>query len=156
MRRLPPLDAIQKKPGHPPRADMLTRLTNTIRQKMKKVYSMPFACLDCRKVFKKPRYELGRAGTWESIDQERICPQCGMKLIETGMAFKAPKQTDIKAWERLAQLFRSGYRFNPDFGDPFEEPVAEKRPRPRVPKSEFRKSNRKRTKSPNKSQHPTA
>lgn len=107
---------------------------------------MPYACLDCRKVFKKPRYELGEAGRWEAIDHEGICPECGKPLIDTGMAFKAPKRSDVEAWDQIAPLLRSGYRFNPDFGSPFEGVVVEKRPRPVVPKSEFSKPNRKRNK----------
>lgn len=112
---------------------------------------MPYACLDCRKVFKKPQYELCASGAWETIDHDRICPQCGHQLFETGMAFKAPKQNDEKAWDRIAPLLRSGYRFNPDFGSPFEEAVAVKTPRPMIPKSEFRKPSRKRNRVPNKS-----
>ncbi len=117
---------------------------------MKPVYTMLYACLKCRKVFKKPRYKLGQGGAWEAIEYSRICPQCGHQLYETGMAFKAPKQTDRKQWSKISVLLRTGYRFNPDFGNPFDEPAPQKTPPAKVPMSEFRKPSRKRNKMPNK------
>jgi hypothetical protein len=115
---------------------------------MKPVYTMLYACLECRKVFKKPRYELSQGGTWETIEYERICPQCGHNLYETGMSFKAPKQTDMKQWSKIAALLRAGYRFKPDLGNPFEESPPQKKAHPeKLPSSEFRKPSRKRNKN---------
>jgi hypothetical protein len=115
---------------------------------MKPIHTMLYACLDCRKVFKKPRYELGEGRTWETIDYERICPQCSQHLYETGVAFKAPKQTDLKQWSKIAALLRTGYRFNPNFGSPIEKPAPQKKAPPaKVPNSEFRKPSRKRNKN---------
>ncbi len=78
-----------------------------------------YACLDCRKVFKKHKYKESQSGTWELIEYDVVCPQCSGSMYETGTAFKAPKMDDFKAWKKLQHLFESGYKFNPGFGNPF-------------------------------------
>lgn len=83
--------------------------------------TMTFACLDCRKVFKKYRYVQGKDGSWSPVEYDVVCPQCKREMYETGMAFKAPKATDVKAWEKLRPLFESGYKFHRNFGNPFND-----------------------------------
>lgn len=112
----------------------------------KRDITIGFSCLDCRKVFKKHKYIQGKRGNWEKVEYDTVCPQCSKPMVETGSAFKAPKSTDTKAWAKLRPLFESGYTFNPDFGDPFKEPLQDNYKEPELPESEFRKPARKRTK----------
>ncbi len=65
-------------------------------------------------------------------------------MHEAGSAFKAPKEKDIKAWEKLKALFEYGYRFHNDIGNPLEEQDEIKAPKEKFPVSEFRKPARKR------------
>ncbi len=113
----------------------------------KKDITIGYACLDCKKVFKKHKYVQDKRGNWEPIEYEVVCPQCSKPMYETGTAFKAPKVSDTKAWAKLIPLFKSGYKFNPDFGSPFEEQPINKSVPPKVPQSEFRKPARKRLKN---------
>jgi len=113
----------------------------------KKDITAGYACLGCRKVFKKHKYAQDREGNWQSIEYEVVCPQCNSEMYETGTAFKAPKTKDVKAWAKLIPLFESGYRFNPDFGSPFVKKEPEDKKRLDIPQSEFRKPARKRVKS---------
>ena len=112
----------------------------------KKDITIGFACLDCRKVFKKHKYTQDKRGNWEKVEYDTVCPQCSIPMFVTGSAFKAPKLTDTKAWEKLRPLFESGYTFNPDLGGPFKELRQTKTIKPSVRESEFRKPARKRTK----------
>ena len=112
----------------------------------KKDITSGFACLDCRKTFKKHKYTQDKRGNWESVEYTVVCPQCSSPMFETGSAFKAPKSNNVKEWEKLKPLFKSGYKFHPDFGNPFEEPSPVKEKRQLVPESEFRKPARKRNK----------
>lgn len=68
-------------------------------------------------------------------------------MYETGTAFKAPKISDIKAWNKLKLIFESGYKFNSGFGNPFEEQPIESEEALNKPKSEFKKVARKRSKN---------
>ena len=113
----------------------------------KKDITVGYACLECRKDFKKHKYVQDKRGNWEPIEYEVVCPQCSSAMYKTGSAFKAPKVSDTKAWEKLKLLFESGYRFNPDFDSPFEEQPIERVVVPKVPKSEFRKPARKRSRN---------
>ena len=113
----------------------------------KKDITSGYACLDCKKVFKKHKYIQDKQGKWKPIDYKVVCPQCGNEMYETGSAFKALTVSDIKAWEKLKPLFINGYKFHPDSGNPFEEPIPEKKEKPRVPQSKFRKPARKRSKN---------
>lgn len=113
----------------------------------KKDITTGYVCLECKKVFKKHRYIQDKRGNWEPIEYKVVCPQCTTTMYETGSAFKAPKASDLKEWAKLTPLFENGYKFNPDFGNPFEEQQIEKAVVPKVPKSEFRKPARKRSKN---------
>ncbi|MGD9212971.1 MAG: hypothetical protein PVI90_19455, partial [Desulfobacteraceae bacterium] len=88
---------------------------------MKKLITSSYACLGCRKAFKKNRYKQLSDGNWEPLDYDVVCPQCGGEVFDAGDAFKAPKANDVKAWNELKPLFEFGYRFNRDFGSPFAE-----------------------------------
>lgn len=112
----------------------------------KKDITVSYACLECKKVFKKHKYTQDKSSNWKHIEYDVVCPQCARAMYETGSAFMAPKVSDKKAWAKLKPLFESGYKFNPDFGNPFSEQLIEKVVPSKVPKSEFRKPARKRSK----------
>ena len=75
-------------------------------------YKAHFACFDCRKMFRRPaRCELARP---PRKDEQAVapCPQCGVPMHDLGLDFKAPKQTDVEQWEKVAALHRHGYTFH--------------------------------------------
>ena len=68
-------------------------------------YNSAFACLDCRKSFKR-EFDLN-----EGRPQNMVCPDCGGVAHNFGRHFKAPKKTDQKQWEKVHFLFEHGFRF---------------------------------------------
>ncbi len=40
------------------------------------------------------------------------CPECGEQMIDMGLDFKAPKQSDVKAWRTLQGMYRVGHAFH--------------------------------------------
>ncbi|NMQ19678.1 hypothetical protein E4P82_10990 [Candidatus Competibacter phosphatis] len=66
---------------------------------------MSFACLDCRKSFK--REFLLSMG----CPKQMSCPDCGSPAYNFGRHFKAPKKTDIKQWKKVRFLFEHGFWF---------------------------------------------
>jgi DNA-directed RNA polymerase subunit RPC12/RpoP len=87
----------------------------------KRDITVGYACLDCKKVFKKHKHIQDKRGDWETLEYEVVCPQCSGPMYETGSAFKAPKASDIKSWQKLKPLFENGHKFHPNFGNPFKE-----------------------------------
>lgn len=77
-------------------------------------YKEPFACFKCRKVFKQTsRYEL--PDHLKPHDGEKRickCPQCGEPMADMGHDFKAPKQSDVKQWEKIRILYNNGFTFH--------------------------------------------
>jgi hypothetical protein len=66
-----------------------------------------FACFACRKAFK------------QSFSDEvgaNVCPECSQPMTMMGTAFRAPKQSNIKQWEKARLLIEAGFRFNKDGG----------------------------------------
>lgn len=112
----------------------------------KKDITVGYACLECKKAFKKHRYFQDKHGDWEPIQYKVVCPHCDIAMYETGSALRTPKVSDVKAWAKLKLLFEVGYKFNPNLGSPFEEQAVEKLVVSKVPESEFRKPARKRSK----------
>ncbi|BBM02436.1 hypothetical protein GL2_25100 [Microbulbifer sp. GL-2] len=68
-------------------------------------YNMAFACLDCRKSFKR-EFNLSK-----ECPSELTCPDCGGPSHNFGRHFKAPKKTDLRQWKKVAFLFEHGFRF---------------------------------------------
>src|SRR5687767_9320481 len=66
-------------------------------------YSYAYACLACRRSFKRP----GGSGAPE----QRLCPRCKGAAINLGRHFKAPPADDIEQWEKVAFLVRHGFSF---------------------------------------------
>lgn len=111
----------------------------------KKDIMVAYACVECRKVFKKRKFTQDKSGHWFPVDFFDVkCPQCSELMYETGRAFKAPKSHNEKAWSKLKILFQSGYKFYPNRGNPFEDELPTKIKRAKLPQSEFRKPARKR------------
>lgn len=74
-------------------------------------YKEHYACFSCRKVYRQPmRHEMARPIGRE--DRRLVpCPQCGMAMTNIGKDFKAPRQADVKQWQKVQELFASGYSF---------------------------------------------
>ncbi len=68
-------------------------------------YSMAFACLECRKSFKREFNLATECPYWLT------CPECGGTAHNFGRHFKAPKKTDLKQWKKVIFLFENGFRF---------------------------------------------
>lgn len=77
-------------------------------------YKEPFACFDCRKVFKQTsRWELPPSRR-PKVGEARVvlCPQCAKPMAEMGHDFKAPKQADLDQWEKVRILHAHGFSFH--------------------------------------------
>jgi hypothetical protein len=62
-----------------------------------------FACLACRRSFKRPSVV-----PWQ---EERACPRCGGVAINLGRHFKPPPAANLAQWRKVAFLVRHGFRF---------------------------------------------
>ena len=63
------------------------------------------ACFGCRKVFKKPHwYETKRT----PVPPKYSCPECGAIMMAMGYKFRAPKQDDVKSWDRIRHAIETG------------------------------------------------
>jgi hypothetical protein len=71
---------------------------------MSSPYSYAYACLPCRRSFKRP----GGSGAPE----QRPCPRCGAAAINLGRHFKAPPADDTEQWEKVAFLVSHGFPFH--------------------------------------------
>jgi hypothetical protein len=101
-------------------------------------YKAHFACFACRLAFKQPsfwdrddvrgfelasrhpedlqRREAKQNTTLAQLEKEyatgHACPQCRQPMIDMGLDFKAPRQTDKKAWQILQGMYRAGHAFH--------------------------------------------
>lgn len=66
-----------------------------------------FACLDCRRVFKRPVADIGKRN-WPRPIEVRRCPACRGDAYLMSSDFKAPPRDDHKRWEVVAYLVRAG------------------------------------------------
>ncbi len=66
---------------------------------------MAFACLDCRKSFKR-KFKVS-----DGYPRQMICPDCGGPAYNFGRHFKAPKKADIAQWKKVQFLFEHGFWF---------------------------------------------
>ncbi len=48
----------------------------------------------------------------EYRDATHKCPECGDPMIDMGLDFKPPKQSDVKAWKTLLGMYRVGHAFH--------------------------------------------
>ena len=76
-------------------------------------YKEPFACFDCRKVFKQisrwelPQHQRPAPGQPRTV----LCPQCRRPLADMGRDFKAPRSAAVKQWAKVKILFEHGFNF---------------------------------------------
>lgn len=66
-----------------------------------------FACLDCRRVFKRPVADLGKRNVPRAIEVRR-CPSCSGDAYLMSPDFRAPPRRDAKAWQVVGALIRAG------------------------------------------------
>jgi len=66
---------------------------------------MPYACLECRRSFKRPRVF--------AAPKYRPCPACGRPAIGLHPNFKAPRVSNVKQWAKVRLLVEAGFRFYP-------------------------------------------
>ncbi len=66
-----------------------------------------FACLDCRRVFKRNVADIGKRNSPREIEVRR-CPSCGGDAYLMSSDFRAPPRGDLKRWEVVAFLVRAG------------------------------------------------
>ena len=66
-----------------------------------------FACLDCRRVFKRPVDGADKRNYPVPIEV-RTCPACGGDSYLVSSDFRAPPRRDEKAWEVVSYLVRAG------------------------------------------------
>ena len=77
-------------------------------------YKEPFACFQCRKVFKQTsRWELPENVRPKAGEERHVkCPQCSRLMANMGRDFKAPKQKDVDQWRKVEILFEHGFTFH--------------------------------------------
>jgi hypothetical protein len=77
-------------------------------------YKDHFACFTCRKSFKKPSVEDGAERFDVEIGEPIAikCPQCRGEMVDLGLDFKPPKQSDKRQWEKVRILFDHGVTFH--------------------------------------------
>ncbi len=66
--------------------------------------SMQFACLNCRKTFKRPQLRMPEQGY--------PCPECKKVMYQMGKAFRSPKKTDLEQWQKVRLLIEAGVQFH--------------------------------------------
>ena len=76
------------------------------------IYKIPYACFNCRKVFKHSPWELPPKQRLISEKRNVKCPQCGIIMHCMGRNFKAPKQNDLKQWKKVEILFQHGFAYH--------------------------------------------
>jgi hypothetical protein len=72
--------------------------------------SLPFACFECRKVFKR------RVEFRQPTEKKQVCSQCGRALWFTGNAFRAPSLENAQQWQKAETLIRNGVLFLSNWG----------------------------------------
>ncbi|WP_127539321.1 hypothetical protein [Paenibacillus illinoisensis] len=80
------------------------------RYAMSGPYKDTYACFDCRKSFKQTsRHDLAPE-VYERLECK--CPQCAAPMVSMGKDFRAPKQSDLKQWKKVATLYRHGFTYH--------------------------------------------
>ena len=75
-------------------------------------YKPHFACFNCRKAFRIPKKREDQAkAAADTRGGEVLCPQCRAPMVGMGLDFKAPKQTEVKQWQKVRILCDHGFKF---------------------------------------------
>lgn len=77
-------------------------------------YHLSFACIDCRKSFKRLVDPLGE------IPEKLPCPDCGKSAINLGRHFKPPKRSNTKQWLKVKFLVEHGFCFQRVYAENYE------------------------------------
>lgn len=72
---------------------------------------LPYACLECRTSFKRPRLKWPPPSTLE-------CPKCRSMTYLMSSRFKPPAKDDVVQWKKVAALIAAGFRFG-TVGEPY-------------------------------------
>ncbi len=80
---------------------------------MDTTYAMSFACLNCRKSFKRHCDALPK-----DYPSKLPCIECNCIAYNLGRNFKPPKKSDIKQWEKIKYLIDHGFLFQKISIDP--------------------------------------
>lgn len=75
-------------------------------------YKQHFACFGCRKMFRQPPLDELAVPLPTGAERVVSCPECGERMHNLGLDFKAPKQRDVEQWEKVRLLHAHGIRFN--------------------------------------------
>ena len=81
-------------------------------------YRDHFACFDCRKSFKYWQWKACDKQTFQKkqrlqhVPRRILCPECSTPMIDMGLDFKAPRKTEVQAWEVLRLLAQQGFTFH--------------------------------------------
>lgn len=78
-------------------------------------YKPHYACFECRKTFKrKLLIDIDRNTAYSKILESRTykCPECSGTMADMGLDFKSPKKTDLKAWNHIQNLYKTGITFH--------------------------------------------
>ena len=67
-------------------------------------YSCAFACLQCRRSFKRQAHGWGKP-------EKRRCPHCGEDAFNLGRDCKPPAKNDSEQWKKVDFLIAHGFRF---------------------------------------------
>lgn len=78
------------------------------------VYKQLFLLWANKAVLELREEELGHR--LEDLEQEyrnatHRCPECGDQMVDMGLDFKPPKQSDAKAWKTIQGMYRVGHAF---------------------------------------------
>jgi len=66
-------------------------------------------CLHCRKAF--------NIGTNSNDFKDKVCPECGNKLVYFNHKFRPPKRNDLKAWKVVSFLYDHGFNYQHIYKD---------------------------------------
>jgi len=69
-------------------------------------YTWAFACLECRKSFKR-----------QYSEEPKVCPHCGGEAHNLGRHFKPPKMKDDEQWDKVKYLIDHGFAFHKIYSD---------------------------------------
>lgn len=68
-------------------------------------YTVSFACLNCRKAFKR------EVDFTQTQPLTLSCHNCPGTAYNLGRHFKVPKRTDLRQWQKIEFLLKHGFRF---------------------------------------------
>jgi hypothetical protein len=81
-------------------------------------YRDHFACFECRKAYKYWQWgltdetEFAQKQKLQHVPREIVCPDCKRPMVDMGLDFKAPRRSDLEAWEILRVLHENGFAFH--------------------------------------------